>query len=275
MKTAELTAVMVANEINLNELACHFGINKKFKWEDTLYLDSQHLKGILNDGKSKKVFIFPFGSMVFMNMEIHEIMDVLKYLKTLDKNILTKPVFNIFEKYSIQVSNGGIYLVENETITIPEDKHFYYEIVSTVLAKSVALEKIEFDIDELFDKIEGIIERLNKGRLNVKDQELSTLFANIFTFKYNTISYIMLLDKPDIVWYNEDAEKAFSDLILLFELDERYEKVRNKAETLTDITEMFTSLAHAKRGTRLEWIIIILIFIEILLSLLFEFLHSL
>ncbi|MDF2570923.1 MAG: putative YagE family, partial [Sporomusa sp.] len=52
-----------------------------------------------------------------------------------------------------------------------------------------------------------------------------------------------------------------------FELKDRYEKIRHKTETIMDITEAFSNLVHARRGTRLEWAIIILIVIEIVLSL--------
>ncbi len=272
MKTADLKATVVANEINLNAIAAHFGINRKFKWEDVLYLNSGQLKGIVRDVENKKVYIFHFGSMVFVNLTVHEIRDVLNYLKKLDKSLLVKTALQYTEEYTIEVSEGK-YKVENECIVIPEDKHFYFEIISMILAKSVAMKKIEMDIDAVFDKIEEIMERLNKGRLNIKDGQLSNLSAKILTFKYNTVSYIMLLDKPDIVWDNTDAEKAYADLSLLFELEERYEKVRHKTETLMDITEMFATLSHAKRGSRLEMMIIILILIEIILMLIFEFVH--
>ncbi len=272
MKTAELKAAVAANEINLNAIAVHFGINRKFKWEDVLYLNSSQLKGIIRDADDKMVYIFHFGSMVFVNFTVHEIRDVLNYLKKLDKSLIVKTALQYTEEYSIEISEGG-YQVENERIVIPEDKHFYFEIISMILAKSVAMKKIEMDIDAVFDKVEEIMERLNKGRLNIKDRQLSNLSAKILTFKYNTVSYIMLLDKPEIVWDNTDAEKTYDDLSLLFELEERYERVRHKTETLMDITEMFATLSHAKRGSRLEMMIIILILIEIILMLIFEFAH--
>ena len=271
MKSAELKAIMVANEINLNVIATHFGIQKKFKWEDTLYLDSNQLAGILKEVGNKRVYIFHFGSIVFINMAFHEIKDMLNYLKNLDKRITLSSKLDIVEEYRLEVSDKKEYNVDNKVLTIPEDKNFYYELASTVLAKSVALEIIEIDIDAVFDMVEDVIEKLNTGKLNVSDRQLASLSARILTFKYNTISYIMLLDKPDIVWENEIAGKVFSDLSELFETTERYETVRVKIETLMDITEMFSGLVHAKRGTRLEVIIIILFILEILMSLFFEF----
>jgi uncharacterized Rmd1/YagE family protein len=76
----------------------------------------------------------------------------------------------------------------------------------------------------------------------------------------------MLLDKPAITWSNEEAGHLFAKLSIMFESADRYEKIRHKSETLMDITAVFSGLAHAQRGNRLEWAIIILIAIEIGLS---------
>ena len=275
MKLAEFKGLVVSNEINLNNIAAHFGILKKFRWEDTLYLENSQLSGILQQTENKRVYLFPFGSIIFINMAFHEMKDVINYLKKLDKSITVSSKFESVEEYRLELSDNEDYQVDNHSIVIPKDESFYYEIVSTVLAKSVAMERIETDIDAVFDKVEEIIEKLNTGKLDVSDRQLASLSAKILTFKYSTISSIMLLDKPDILWNNAEADTAFNDLNEIFEINERYESIRLKTETLMDVTQMFTGLVHAKRGTRLEWIVIILIFIEILMSLLFEFLPGL
>jgi uncharacterized Rmd1/YagE family protein len=107
---------------------------------------------------------------------------------------------------------------------------------------------------------------LDKGHLNLSDDKLAKMSGKILKFKYTTLSSIMVLDKPDIAWKNEDAEDFFMHLSDLFELKDRYEKIRHKTEVLLDITEVFSSLTHAKRGNRLEWAVIILISLEILMS---------
>lgn len=142
------------------------------------------------------------------------------------------------------------------------------EIVATILAKSVALKKIEVDIDNLLDEIENIIVYLDNGKLHLSDTHLAKMSSKVLRFKYNTISYIMLLDKPDVAWKIEDAEEFFTKLSDLFELKDRYDKIRHKTEVLLDITEVFTSLTHAKRGTKLEWMVIILFIVEIVMSIL-------
>jgi len=48
---------------------------------------------------------------------------------------------------------------------------------------------------------------------------------------------------------------------------QRYLEIKHKSETLLDMTDVFSSLSHARRSARLEWIIIILIAIEIVIYL--------
>lgn len=103
--------------------------------------------------------------------------------------------------------------------------------------------------------------------LGIPDKRLAKLASKILNFKYRSISSIMVLDKPDITWDNPEADRLYLTMANLFELSQRYQEIRHKSETLMDITEVFTSLSHARRASRLEWIIIILIFIEIVIYL--------
>ncbi len=272
MESAVFIAVVLANELNLNKIAVHFGMNKKLRWEDPLVLQEHNLQGILRESHNKYVFIFYFGTVVFINFSHHEMMDVVVYLQKIEKNINQISPFTFQDDFKLLIRPHDEPSINYEDMVTPTFKDYYLEIVSTVLAKSVALEKIEHDIDVLFDDIEDIVDYLAKGRFQISDNRLAKTSATILRFKYNTIAYIMLLDKPDITWINEEAGNLFDKLSGLFELEERYETLRHKTETLMDITEVFTGLTHAQRGTRLEWMIIGLIALEIVLSLLDKFL---
>lgn len=267
MIQTEFKAIVLSNEINLNKIAQHFGINRNFKWEESLLLSDNELKGILGQTDDKMVYIFYFGSIVFLNFQHHEIMDVINYLKKIDVAIHHSNAFKYVDEYRIESNPGGIFAINNEYMVTEQQVTYQLDIVATILAKSVALDKIEMDISYLLDEIEDVVNNLHQGRLAVSDEKLAKMSASILGFKLSTISYIMLLDKPAITWNNENASELFNKLTTLFELNERYGKNRHKIDTLMDITEVFSGLAHAKRGTRLEWAVIILIVIEIILSL--------
>jgi len=267
MKTAQLKAVALTNEINLNKLAAHFGINRKFKWEESLFLKESALKGIVLDPSDKSIFVFYFGTMVFINFEHHEILDVVKYLGKIEKDLAPIHSLDYTDDYRIEISTNEELSVNYENMVTPEEMPYHREIIATILAKSVALERIEVDIDLLLDEIEGIVTHLRKGNLVASDRKLAKTSARILGFRLNTISSIMLLDKPEITWTSEEAEALYRQLSTLFELSDRYENMQHKTKMLMDITQVFTELAHNQRGNRLEWIIIILIAIEIVMSL--------
>ncbi|ATW28649.1 RMD1 family protein [Candidatus Formimonas warabiya] len=267
MQIAEFKALALDNEINLNKMAAHFGIEKKFKWEDPLILGNNYLKGILQVPEQKTVLVFSFGSLVCINCQDHEITDILKYLHKIDASLNIQSPFTYSDDYKMEINPESQTVFNFDYIVSPEFKNYHQEILAIVLAKSVALDRIEDAINGLLDEIESKIDRLEKGRLNISDRSLALISSQVLRFKYNTISYLMLLDKPEITWLNEESQEFFTDMSKLFELDDRYESIHHKTEILMDITQVLSDLTHAERGTRLEWMIIILIAFEILLSL--------
>jgi uncharacterized Rmd1/YagE family protein len=266
MRHTEFKALVIGDELNLNRIAQHFGYEKKLKWEEALLLKDKALQGIIRQTEDKTVYIYHFGSIVYLNFQHHEIMDVIKYLKNIEPGIYDNNAYRYVDDYMLETDENSELAISNDGMVVDEVT-YHSEIVATILAKSVALEKIETEVDRLMDEIEFVIQNLNQGKLAVSDERLAKLSASILGFKLNTISYIMVLDKPDITWINEDAASLFSELSKLFELNDRYGKMRHKIEALMDITEVFSGLVHSKRGTRLEWAVIILIMIEIVLSL--------
>jgi len=267
MTTVNFKAVALLNEIHINKIASHFGIDHKFRWEESLRLSEVDLKGIVRESTGKSIYIFPFGSIVFINCEYHEIMDLIHYLGRIQKSLALITSLDFCDDYKIEIVPDEEPAIHNDNMITSCELSYQREIVGTVLAKSVALERIEIDIDKLLDEIEDIVNCLQRGYLTVSDKKLAKMSARILGFRLSAISYIMLLDKPEITWLDEEAEILFDKLSPLFELTDRCENIRLKSEMLMDITRVFTELAHAKRGNRLEWAIIILIMIEIALSL--------
>lgn len=266
MKSFEFKSTLIDTEINLKEIAMHFGINKKFKWEEPLILNESFLKGILPQPLGKYVYVFHWGSIVCINLTFHEIKDIVLYLKRIDKNLKETSPIGYVEDFKLIVNENSALEINYDSVVVANQKEHHLDIIATILAKSVALKKIEIDTDILLDEIENIMGFLDKGHLKLRDEKLSKLSGKILRFKYATLSNIMVLDKPDIAWKNEDAEDFFINLSDLFELKDRYEKIRHKTEVLLDITEVFSSLAHAKRGNMLEWGVIILILFEIVMA---------
>lgn len=81
--------------------------------------------------------------------------------------------------------------------------------------------------------------------------------------EYNTIAYIMILDKPEITWTNSEAAKFYDEMAKFFELRDRYQILKQKTDVLNIIIGHFSSISHSLRGLFVEWFIVILILVEL------------
>jgi uncharacterized Rmd1/YagE family protein len=136
-----------------------------------------------------------------------------------------------------------------------------------VLAKSVALEKTEEQLGQIHDRLETMIDRLEKGKLRIGNKELARTTAKILRHEYNILAYIMILDKPDITWTSSNANDFYDKMMDFFELNDRYKILKSKTEILYNIMDGFSTISHSIRGLFVEWIVVILIVIEIMLTI--------
>ncbi len=268
MSALEFLAFSITTEIDLNKIALKCGISKKFTWEEPLTLQGGVLAEII--GKPVKsgqsVMLFSFGSIVLINLRKDDVPALIAYIRQYGADEL--PDWQDFtDDYALHVSNEDQALTDAYAV-VAEMEPFYPELVADVLAKSVALERVEAQLGKIFDSLESYIERLEKGNFQIGDKKLAKVTARVARHEFNSISYIMILDKPDITWVNSRAAEFFNRLSEFFELSDRYEIIKSKSTVCNNIISGFSSISHAFRGLRVELIIVLLIVIEVVLMVL-------
>lgn len=270
MSPVTFRAFAITNEINLNKIAIHCDIPKKFTWEEPLILKGPVLESILQKQIKdyEMVLVFSFGSVVFINIEDAKTMNqFFEYLCRFEGEIDLTQIHRYKDDYQLHKKEHSTIELTDEYVVVPEYENYYPELISTVLAKSVALEKTEEQLGKIHDKLEGMIDRLEKGKLRIGNKELARTTAKIIRHEYNTISYIMILDKPDITWTSSTANDFYESMVEFFELNDRYKILKDKTEILYNIMGGFTNISHSIRGLFVEWVIVLLILFEIVLTL--------
>ncbi|MBB3113943.1 putative Rmd1/YagE family protein [Paenibacillus phyllosphaerae] len=264
-------ALAVANEIDLNKIAIHAGIRKKYTWEQPLMMKSNQLKKIYHRpvDSLQQVLIFSFGSVVFVNhSNMDEIHAFLRFIQSFEPGIHTKQAFQYTDDYKLHIEEIESMELTDEHVVVPAFEFFFPELIATVLAKSVALEKIEDQLGEIQDNLELMIDRLERGKLRVGNKELASTTAKIVRHEYNTLAYIMILDKPELTWTHNSASHFYDEMLKFFELNDRYTILKSKTDILYHILEGFSNISYSIRGLFVEWIVVILIVIEVVLTLL-------
>lgn len=263
-------AYAITNEIDLNKMASDCGIPKKYTWEEPLILQDEILETILRKktAPEQKVLVFSFGSIVFINhTQAAEVTSFLKYMQSFEPEINLAEFDRYTDDYRLHIGDTDTLHLTDEYVIVPEYELFYPELISTVLAKSVALEKTEEQLGKILDRLETMIDRLEKANLRISDKELARTTARIVRHEYNTIAYIMILDKPDITWTNSEAGDFYHQMAEFFELNDRYEILKSKTAILYNIMEGFSTISHSTRGIFVEWVIVLLIVAEVILMI--------
>lgn len=260
----------VTNEIDLNKIAVECNIKKKYTWEEPLILQEEVLERIIG-GKTaadERILVFSFGSIVFINSSVEHTEIFMRYIKSIKPEIDTSQYNKFKDDYALHFAADEEVEFTDRYVQIPNVELFYPELISIVIAKSVALERIEEQLGRILDDLESKIDNLEKGKLNIGNKELAKTTSRIVRHEYNTIAYIMILDKPDITWINSDAAHFYEKMSEFFELNDRYEVIKSKTEILKSIIDGLASISHTIRGLFVEWIVVILIVIEVILMIL-------
>lgn len=260
-------AFAVGGELDLNRLAQKLGMVRKYRWEEPMKLNPVTFAPSL-PGDSAQAYLYYFGGAVFLNCSGDMIARFLDGIRDHAGHPKGQSQLPYHEEYRLMIDPERQTAIANDYAVMPRYDMVFLDIICFVIAKSVALERIEGRIDQVFDEVEMLIARLARGRLDLADRKMARMVSSILSFKFTSIAHIMVLDKPDITWDDPEADRLYLTMASLFELNQRYLEIRHKSETLLDMTGVFTSLSHARRSARLEWIIIILIAIEIALYLL-------
>lgn len=266
MNRYSFTAYTLDGELDLNRLAPRLRIARKYRWEEPMRLNPVSYAPA-TDRDQEQVYLYYFGGVVFINCSGELIARFFDGLRQFTDQLKDHPQLPFREEYRLEIDHAKGVSIANDSASMPEYNQAYLDIICFVIAKSVALERIEERIEQVLDEVEGLIASLGRGKLELPDRDLARLASSILGMKYTSIAHIMVLDKPEITWDDPAADRLYLTLASQFELAPRYSEIKHKAETLKDVTDVFTSLSHARRSARLEWIIIALIAFEIIMAL--------
>ena len=251
-------------DIDLDKFAAALRIERKSRWEEPLRVAPDTLMPVPHRaGPTPRVVIYAFGSVVFLNCTSALVDEFHRRASQISGVFDAKPSLP-FDDYTL-TTGAELFEVTNDDASVPGTECELVDTVCLVLAKSVALERIERGLDRVFDEIEHLIDYLSKGRLRYPDDRMAKLTSMILSLQYTSLAHVMVLDTPEFAWENVDVDRLYRKMSNMFELTQRYHEIEHKSSTLLDVTQVFSTLSHARRSTRLEVIVIVLILIEVVI----------
>jgi uncharacterized Rmd1/YagE family protein len=250
--------------MNLLVLNLHQSITKT---KIAKLLDIKLNKGIENGyygyNENLHIVLVPFGVLAIIANNKEMILETLRIL-----DISTQYDDNTNQDYIIKIDNKltSPFIISNEIIMLKETSILNLNIIALAVAQSVGLEKYEEKLDILFSKSRGIIEQTD-NLIFTKRSHVMEFAKHLVLTRHDMVSNLLLLDKPNILWDNEEAESLYNSLTLVFELYDRHEIALTKLSQIQEDIVLVMDIINHKRSEFLEWIIIILISVEIIMGL--------
>ncbi|VEN38833.1 unnamed protein product [Callosobruchus maculatus] len=273
-----VVAYSTAEEYNLNSLIK--GLNEQDLYEPKTIENNPevvHAVAKYRVGKEPRdIFFFKEGSVVLWNITDLESSNILNFLRQYEEDSYSKRlVQNESEimKYKYHTDetknshldkDGNFVLAINKDLTL--DKYTF----SNAMMMSVKLGIWESSLEKYIDEIESVTDDLKRGnKIRMTRQEVLRKHGELFALRHYLNLSSDILDTPDFYWEKEELEVLYGQVCAYFCIGKRTKVMNEKINHCVALIELLSDHLSDKHHIRLEWMIIVLIMVEVF----FELLH--
>lgn len=224
-------------------------------------LESDVNEVLYSDGENKCLFLFKYGVICFLGYDDTEMTSFLELVKNFSDSIVKE---RICEEYQLDVNPNKTELKYNEA-TIKEFDHSVIKLFMLNLSQSVALNYYTKQTEELLEDIQKHTSHLEKfGKFKISWMNLKKFIGKALSIKNRISENLYIFDTPPVAWENEYYDKIDQELKKIFDLQTRTRNIQEDIQIIKDNLDLFTNFSFHQKNTFLEWVVIILILIEVI-----------
>ncbi|KAJ3682801.1 hypothetical protein LUZ60_013028 [Juncus effusus] len=229
--------------------------------------DPQGLEaGFVNESICHYMVVFQYGSVVLFNVSDHE---ADGYLKIVEKHAtgllpeMRKDDYAVVEKPSLESwMQGGLDYIMLRNLSIDGIR-----TIGSVLGQSIALDYYIRQVDGMVAEFTDINRGMEKtGTFTMKRKKLFQLVGKANSNLADVILKLGLFERSDIAWKNANYAQIWEYLRDEYELTQRFGNLDFKLKFVEHNIRFLQEILQNRKSDFLEWLIIILISVEILIS---------
>jgi required for meiotic nuclear division protein 1 len=226
---------------------------------DLIYGDTGEL--FYKTSPDRYVYIFKYGVVSFLNYQTTEITPILQSIYPVCKNRFEESLNDEFNVETGAAENK----VSHNKIEITSGDQNILRIIMLNVSQSVALDYYSEQTSRLLAETNNHTQILEKrGRLTISGRNLKKFIGRTLLLKNRIAENLYIFDSPPGTWEDEKLDKLYIDLKRNFDLQERFRNVSEGLAIVKDNLELFKDILQYRNSVFLEWIIIILITIEVI-----------
>ncbi len=246
----KVLAYQVADAIQIKEAKQHVDCTLLFQDSDELFYQVS---------ADKFAYVFQYGMVSFFNLDANEINRFLQVIKPPDQSFFSDKHTEV-----VNVSIGDKVKVEFDKVILPEINSEMIRLVMLNASQSVALTRYSEITETLLVETNEHTKYLEaKGKLDISGSKLKRFIGKTLNIKNKISENLYIFDAPNIVWEDETLNTLNLDLKQTFDLKDRYRFIHHRIDIIKENLELFKDIMDHKESSKLEWIIIILILVEV------------
>ncbi len=226
---------------------------------------------------TQDIFYFEYGCVVFWGLTSHEEKAALEELSPFIVEPVTPTELEnsfdtmeyIFDHHVSDANNGHSSSANQRPIKFDrmrlrslrlEEKLAY----SYAMAQSSKLFVFESKVLQSVERTRYLPKELaNKGKITCSKRELNSLIGQLFVEQTEVNLFSSILDTPDFLWDDDEYLPTYQFSRSYLEVDHRVSLLNSRLSVIRELLDVLTAQVADNNSTRLEWIVIWLIVIEI------------
>jgi len=250
--TQNVVSYQVADSVDVKEFSAAFKGELSYNDPSELFYKT---------GEGQYVYIFKYGAICFLNYDVVRISEFINFIKPFCRNLFEK---SLTDEFIVETDARELRVGFNK-IDIPSADIDVLRLVMLNVSQSVALDYYEEQTNKLLEETNFFTQRLEKnGKLNISAKKLKQYIGRTLLLKNRIAENIYVFDSPPETWENENLTKIDADLKRTFDLQVRVRTIQEGLNIIRDNLELFRGLLQYRNSNILEWIVIILILLEVL-----------
>lgn len=218
---------------------------------------------IIDLKEDQQIILFKYGVFICWNVDFESMKFFIDFIKDYQINSFAKP---IIEEFNYIIDND--FKINLDTIYLNDSSSTSKIAISQALSQSVKLEQFEEEVQTTIDTNSNIPLQLSlTGKIKLTKKEISKKIGELFLVKSKINLHYDLLDTPEFFWEYPQYEIQYEKLVKYLDIKSRVEVLNKKLEIIQELLHVLGDEQKHKYSSFLEWIIIILIAFELVISL--------
>ena len=251
-QTVKLSALLISKQLDIKGIKTFLDIKPLADTSSELFY---------RFGEDKYQYYFNFGVVVFAGYSEDEMKWAVETLQPYQRN----PFVNwLRDEYDIDVQDGQTITFDFARLLLGKLDQRILRITMFNLGQSVALDYYHGVSENLLTEVKSFAYQLEvNGKLKISRNNMMRFMGRALNTQNEIAENIYIFDAPDLVWDDEYLDKLHQGLSKHFDLRVRFSEIEYTLRIIEDNLRVFREIINQRESSLLEWIIIILILVEV------------